>query len=132
MLKLCAFADEASPKFSEQILALKKHSIPYIELRGLDGKSVSSLTLDEAKEYAKELSEAGIRVEIDRSSNTIGYKIRSAQTEKVPYMLVIGAKEIESGMVAVRSRKYADLGTMTFDAFLSKILVENATKSKDN
>ncbi len=62
MLKLCAFADEASPKFSEQILALKKHSIPYIELRGLDGKSVSSLTLDEAKEYAKELSEAGIRV----------------------------------------------------------------------
>ncbi|MBQ7379273.1 MAG: threonine--tRNA ligase [Clostridia bacterium] len=81
---------------------------------------------------AAKLAEAGIRVEIDRSSNTIGYKIRSAQTEKVPYMLVIGAKEIESGMVAVRSRKYADLGTMTFDAFLSKILVENATKSKDN
>ena len=78
------------------------------------------------------LAEAGIRVEIDRSNNTIGYKIRSAQTEKVPYMLVVGAKEIESGMVAVRSRKYADLGTMTFDAFLSKILVEIATKSKDN
>ena len=47
-------------------------------------------------------------------------------------MLVVGAKEIESGMVAVRSRKYADLGTMTFDAFLGKILVEIATKSKDN
>ena len=81
---------------------------------------------------AAKLAQAGIRVEIDRSSNTIGYKIRSAQTEKVPYMLVIGAKEIESGMVAVRSRKYADLGTMTFDAFLGKILVEVATKSKDN
>ena len=81
---------------------------------------------------AAKLAEAGIRVEIDRSSNTIGYKIRSAQTEKVPYMLVVGAKEIESGMVAVRSRKYADLGTMTFDAFLGKLLVEIATKSKDN
>ena len=62
MLKLCAFADEASPKFSEQIAALKKHSIPYIELRGLDGKNVSSLTPDEARAYAKELSEAGIKV----------------------------------------------------------------------
>ena len=81
---------------------------------------------------AAKLADAGIRAEIDRSSNTIGYKIRSAQTEKVPYMLVIGAKEIESGMVAVRSRKYADLGTMTFDAFLGKILTEIATKSKDN
>ncbi len=81
---------------------------------------------------AAKLAEAGVRVDIDRSNNTIGYKIRSAQTEKVPYMLVVGAKEIESGMVAVRSRKYADLGTMTFDAFLSKILVEIATKSKDN
>ena len=81
---------------------------------------------------ATKLAEAGVRVEIDRSNNTIGYKIRSAQTEKVPYMLVVGAKEIESGMVAVRSRKYADLGTMTFDAFLGKILVEIATKSKDN
>ena len=81
---------------------------------------------------AAKLADAGVRVEIDRSNNTIGYKIRSAQTEKVPYMLVVGAKEIESGMVAVRSRKYADLGTMTFDAFLGKILVEIATKSKDN
>ena len=81
---------------------------------------------------ANKLAQAGVRVEIDRSNNTIGYKIRSAQTEKVPYMLVVGAKEIESGMVAVRSRKYADLGTMTFDAFLGKILVEIATKSKDN
>ena len=62
MLKLCAFADEASPKFTEQIEALKKHSIPYIELRGLDGKSVSSLTLDEARVYAKQLSDAGIKV----------------------------------------------------------------------
>ena len=62
MLKLCAFADEASPKFSEQIAALKKHAIPYIELRGLDGKSVSSLTPDEARAYAKELDEAGIKV----------------------------------------------------------------------
>lgn len=62
MLKLCAFADEASVVFSEQIEALKKHSIPYIELRGLDGKNVSSLTLDEAKSYAKQLSDAGIKV----------------------------------------------------------------------
>ena len=62
MLKLCAFADEASTVFSEQLAALKKHSIPYIELRGLDGKNVSSLTPDEAREYKKQLDEAGIRV----------------------------------------------------------------------
>lgn len=62
MLKLCAFADEASTVFSEQLAALKKHSIPYIELRGLDGKNVSSLTSDEAREYKKQLDEAGIRV----------------------------------------------------------------------
>ena len=78
------------------------------------------------------MKEAGIRVEVDDRSEKIGYKIREAQLNKMPYMLVVGAKEIESGMVAVRSRKYADLGTMTFDEFLGKILVEIATKSKDN
>ena len=62
MLKLCALADEASPVFSEQLKALKKHSIPYIELRGLDGKNVSSLTPDEARAYAAQLEEAGICV----------------------------------------------------------------------
>ena len=62
MIKLCAFADEASSCFKEQIEALKRNGISYIELRGLDGKNVSALTLKEAKSYAEQLKEAGITV----------------------------------------------------------------------
>ena len=62
MIQLCAFADEASSSFKEQIAALQRNGISYIELRGLDGKNVASLTVEEAKAYAAELKEAGIAV----------------------------------------------------------------------
>ena len=62
MIKLCAFADEASVLLDGQIAALKENNIKYIELRGVDGTNVSKLTLDEAEEYAKRLSDAGIKV----------------------------------------------------------------------
>ena len=70
-----------------------------------------------AKKLANKLREADIRVEVDERSEKIGYKIREAQMEKVPYMLVLGDKEAESGMVAVRVRGQGDVGTMSFDAF---------------
>jgi threonyl-tRNA synthetase len=81
-------------------------------------------------ELSKKLEDAGIRVETDLRSEKIGYKIRAAQLEKIPYMLVIGDKEAENGVVAVRSRSGGDLGTMTFEAFLSKILTEIHTRAK--
>ena len=58
----------------------------------------------------------------------IGYKIREAQMQKVPYMLIIGEREAEAGLVSVRSRKDGDIGTMTTDEFIAKALKEVADK----
>ena len=85
---------------------------------------------DEAcKNLVKMLQDANIRVEYDNRNEKIGYKIREAQLEKIPYMLIIGDREAEQGKISVRSRKEGDLGVMTPEEFLSKILVEVATKS---
>ena len=74
-----------------------------------------------AAEVQKALEEKGIRVECDMRNEKIGYKIREAQLEKTPYMLVIGDKEMENNMVAVRSRKDGDLGAMSLNDFIEKI-----------
>ena len=88
---------------------------------------------DEHVAYAKEvyakLSNAGLRVELDDSSNTIGYKIRNTQLQKVPYMLVIGAKEVEEGTVAVRNRA-GETVSKPADTFLAEALVEVAQKRR--
>lgn len=81
-------------------------------------------------ELQKKFEERGIRTEIDIRNEKIGYKIREAQMEKVPYMLVIGDKELENGTVAVRSRKEGDLGSMPADKFIEKIIEEVENKSK--
>ena len=62
-----------------------------------------------------------IRVEIDDRSEKIGYKIREAQLQKVPYMLVIGEKEVKDNTVSVRDRKYGDLGAISIEEIISKI-----------
>ena len=75
------------------------------------------------------LEENGIiRVEVDDRSEKIGYKIREAQLEKVPYMLIVGDKDIENNVVAVRSRKDGDLGAMSLSDFIAKITKEVAEK----
>lgn len=84
-----------------------------------------------ANQIAAKLDEAGIRAESDLRSEKLGYKIREAQMQKIPYMLVVGDRDMESGTVSVRTRKGDDLGAMTPDAFLSKCLTEIATKTKD-
>jgi len=71
-----------------------------------------------------ELRAAGIRAELDTRNEKIGYKIREAQMEKIPYMLVLGDKEAEENKVAVRSRKEGDIGTMTLNEFIAKIRKE--------
>lgn len=72
----------------------------------------------------KILEENGIRVEVDLRNEKIGYKIREAQMEKVPYMLVVGDKEMDNNAVAVRSRKDGDLGSMPVESFVEKLLEE--------
>ncbi|TDT61049.1 threonine--tRNA ligase [Fonticella tunisiensis] len=83
---------------------------------------------DRANEYAKgleeRLKEKGIRVESDLRNEKIGYKIREAQVQKIPYMLVLGDREVEAGSVSVRSRREGDLGQMSFDDFVNKVREE--------
>ena len=86
--------------------------------------------IDYCQAIADRMTAMGMRVELDKSNNTIGYKIRAAQKEKVPYMLVVGAKEVESNTVAVRSRKDGEMGAMAVDQFISEILTEIAEKRR--
>ena len=85
---------------------------------------ITDSQMDYAIELKQKLKSRKIRVELDDSNEKIGYKIRKAQLEKVPYMLVLGAKEQENNAVAVRSRKLGDIGQMTIEEFLEKIKKE--------
>lgn len=86
--------------------------------------------IDYVRQLQEKLEEAGIRCELDDRSEKIGFKIRSAQLEKIPYMLVVGDKDIEAGTVAVRSRKNGDEGASTIDEFIERIQKEVAEKAK--
>lgn len=87
---------------------------------------------DNQKEYAKDITEnliqKGYRVELDDRQEKIGYKIREAQLSKVPYMLILGEKEVEANAVGVRARKEGDIGQMELDTFVSKIQEEIDSK----
>ncbi|MBO5248779.1 MAG: threonine--tRNA ligase [Clostridia bacterium] len=98
-------------------------------------EQVRILTItDRANDYAddikKELLEAGYRVTVDDSQNTLKYKIRNAQMEKIPYMVILGDKDIENGTVSVRHRSGEDLGAISLDAFKETLadVVENKLK----
>ena len=90
--------------------------------------NITDRTDEACRTVMQKLSDASLRAEYDARNEKIGYKIREAQLEKVPYMLIIGDREAAEGKVAVRSRKEGDLGTMTVEEFLSKILLEVAAK----
>ncbi len=83
-----------------------------------------------ARDVAEKLRAYGVRCEVDGRNEKIGYKIREAQLEKVPYMLVIGEKEVEANAVAVRSRKNGDMGVKPVDEFIADILKEIANKER--
>ena len=93
--------------------------------------AMTDRTHDAVNDLADKLNAVGIRVETDLRNEKIGFKIREAQMQKIPYMLIIGDKEVENGVVAVRSRKAGDLGTMTLDAFIERINEEVRTKAID-
>ncbi len=89
---------------------------------------ISEKYLDYAAKVAEELKANGIRVETDRRSEKIGYKIREARLKKVPYMIVVGQKEEEDQVISVRSRFKGDEGQMQLDAFVDDICREIRTK----
>ena len=90
---------------------------------------ITDRTADYAQAAADKLTDAGFRVETDMRSEKIGYKIREAQMQKIPYMLVLGDKESESGLVTVRKRNEGDLGNIALDEFITKISKERETKA---
>jgi threonyl-tRNA synthetase len=86
--------------------------------------------LDHARGVRERLAAAGLRAEVDERQEKIGYKIREAQLQKIPYMLVVGDREAADNAVAVRSRAEGDLGSRAVDAFLQDALREVASKGK--
>ena len=86
--------------------------------------------MDYTLELARKLEAAGMRISVDDRAEKVGYKIRQAVLEKVPYMLTIGDNEVESKTVSVRSRRDGDLGSMTQEALLAKLVEEVATKKR--
>ena len=91
---------------------------------------ISEKTMDKADEVYTALRQAGLRVELDERNEKIGYKIREAQLQKIPYMVIIGEKEAEAGTVSVRSRHDGDLGTMPVADFIALIREVIETKAK--
>ena len=93
--------------------------------------AMTDRTHEAAIKISGNLERLGIRAECDLRNEKIGFKIREAQMQKTPYMLIIGDKEVENGVVAVRARKEGDLGTMPMDDFIIRISREIDTKARD-
>ena len=85
---------------------------------------------DYCREVMKKLQMAGVRCELDDRSEKIGFKIRSAQLEKIPYMILVGDKDIEAGTISVRSRKNGDEGATSIDEFVARITEEINSKAR--
>ena len=83
--------------------------------------SLTDRTADKAKEIADKLTFDGIRATSDTRNQKLGFKIREAQVEKIPYMIIIGDKDVENGVVSVRDRSQGDIGAMTYEEFLALI-----------
>ncbi len=92
---------------------------------------ITERAFDYCRSLVSKLDEAGIRVENDERNEKLGYKIREAQVQKIPYMLVVGDRDVENGTVSVRTRGGEDLGAMKPEEFLTKCLSEIALKSKE-
>lgn len=89
---------------------------------------ISEKHMDYAKKVYDELEEAGIRVELDERNEKIGFKIREAQMQKIPYMLVVGDKEAESGSVSVRVREKGDIGARSISQVIEDIISQDRLK----
>jgi threonyl-tRNA synthetase len=93
--------------------------------------TVGERHIEYASGLEQELSRAGIRVESDFRSEKVGYKIREAQVQQVPYMIIVGDKEVESRALSVRHRRQGDLGAMSLDEFIERVQQETRSKQGD-
>ncbi len=91
---------------------------------------ISEKQHDYAKVVEEKMKKAGLRVKLDDRNEKIGYKIREAQLEKVPYMVIIGQKEVDENVISVRSRKDGDIGASNTNEFIEKVKEENEKKIK--
>lgn len=91
---------------------------------------VTDKNLEYAKSVAAAMSESDIRVEVEEANETLGYKIRKAQMEKVPYMIIVGDQEMKSHTISVRSRKNGDLGSQSLPMFVANLIRE--IKEREN
>lgn len=89
---------------------------------------ISDKFIDEAKKVYEACFNADLKVEMDDRAEKIGYKIREAQTQKIPYMLIVGAKEVETNTVSIRKRGEGEVGTLSIDDAIAKIKAEIANK----
>ena len=89
---------------------------------------ISDKFIDEAKKVYEACFNADLRVELDDRAEKIGYKIREAQTQKIPYMLIVGAKEVETNTVSIRKRGKGEVGALSIDDTIAKIKAEIANK----
>ena len=92
---------------------------------------ISEKQHDYARKVEEEMKAKGIRVKLDDRSEKVGYKIREAQLEKVPYMVIVGQKEEEENILSVRSRKDGDIGSMETNEFIEKVIKEDKEKVND-
>ena len=92
---------------------------------------ISENQAEYAHQVCQKLLQVGIRAEVDARNEKMGYRIREAQLQKIPYMLVVGEKEKESGAVSVRNRKKGDMGVMSVEDLVAKLLGEVQAKSND-
>ena len=105
----------------DKLVAFAKEKEIDLVIVGMDDPLVGGLV--------DEMEKAGIRTEIDLRNEKINLKIRESQMQKVPYMLVLGDKEVEQGVVAVRSRKEGSIGTMTVEELIAKLQDEVDSKA---
>lgn len=92
---------------------------------------ISDKTSEYAQQVYRKLRESGVRCEYDDRPEKIGYKIREAQMEKVPYMVITGAQEAENGTVAIRYRDSGENVTMTLEEFIAKVKEETRTRKSN-
>jgi threonyl-tRNA synthetase len=90
---------------------------------------ITDRQMDYARQVTTRLQDAGLRVTLDDRSEKVNFKIREAQLQKIPYMLVVGDREAQTGAVAVRNRKHGDLGAKPVEQFLSEIQALIETKA---
>jgi len=90
---------------------------------------ISEKTQDAAEAATAKLADAGVRVSIDRTPDKVGAKIRLARLDRVPYMIVLGQKEVDEGTVSIRRRDTEELTTMSLEDFIAKVKSEIAERS---